>query len=223
MTNQTPKLRIDIVSDVVCPWCIIGYQRLQAAIAQLQQSEPEVEYEICFQPFELNPNMPAAGQNTNEHIAEKYGSDPATIQANRQSLKNLGLAEGVNFQGDDKSRVYNTFLAHKLLHQAEELDCQEALKLALFRAYFEQQKNISDEKILLAIAVENGFSAEQAQAVINDNDISQAVRERQQQYTRAGISSVPTFIFNQQYSVNGAQDAETLSKVMADIINKPAS
>jgi len=167
--------------------------------------------------------MPAIGQNTNEHIAEKYGSDPATIQANRQSLKNLGLAEGVNFQGSDKSRIYNTFLAHKLLHKAEELGCQVALKLALFRAYFEQQKNVSDVQTLLAIAVENGFSAEQAQAVLADEEISQAVRQRQQQYTRAGITSVPTFIFNQQYSVNGAQDAETLSKVMADIISQPAS
>lgn len=219
MNTATP-LHIDMVSDIVCPWCIIGYQRLQAALTKLREAKPELDITLSFQPFELNPRMPAEGQNVNEHIAEKYGSDIATIQNNRQQLKALGLAEGVRFEGDENSIIVNTFLAHKLLHKAEELGTQEALKQALFKAYFEAREDISQVEVLLKIATNNGFSAELAQSVLDNKDIEDQVRASQQQYIDMGISSVPTFIFNKQYSVSGAQDADTLVGVMQDILSK---
>ena len=110
-------LTIDMVSDVVCPWCIIGYKRLQQALKQY----PDLKVELTFQPFELNPNMPPEGQNINEHIAEKYGSDEATIESNRQQLRSLGLDLGITFDMNATSRVWNTFKAHKLLMRAEQL------------------------------------------------------------------------------------------------------
>ena len=143
--NTAPTLRIDMVSDVVCPWCTIGYQRLQKALEQF----PDLQVELVFQPFELNPKMPAEGQNINEHIAQKYGADEATTQRNRAQLRALGEAEGVTFNANSESRIYNTFLAHKLLLKAEELGNQERLKLALFKAYFAERKNVSDPEVLL--------------------------------------------------------------------------
>lgn len=219
-TNATPTLRIDMVSDIVCPWCTIGYERLQTAINTLQHEQPALKVDLCFQPFELNPQMPPIGQNVNEHIAQKYGSDDATTNDNRARIKALAAAEGLTFNTHSESRIYNTFLAHKLLHKAQELGTQQSLKLALFEAYFGQGKNISEPQVLIDIAVEHGFTPALAQQVIDDDAIAQAVREQQQLYTQMGVSAVPTYVFNQQFTVSGAQDAPTLANVLRDILNK---
>ncbi|MGI9292540.1 MAG: DsbA family oxidoreductase, partial [Pseudomonadales bacterium] len=193
MAETVPSsLRIDMVSDVVCPWCAIGYQRLQQAL----QMFPELIIELTFQPFELNPQMPEEGQNVNEHLAQKYGLDAATIEQNRESLRAIGEGEGVIFNADSESRVYNTFLAHKLLLKAEEIGTQENVKLALMRAYFADLKNISAPEVLLEIAIDNGFSREQAQTALQDETLSEQVRRKEQHYTRMGISAVLTFVFN---------------------------
>jgi predicted DsbA family dithiol-disulfide isomerase len=220
MSDSTaPTLRIDMVSDVVCPWCTIGYQRLQRALEQF----PDLQVELTFQPFELNPKMPAQGQNVNEHIAEKYGADEATTQRNRQQLRALGEAEGVTFNADNESRIYNTFLAHKLLLKAEELGNQERLKLALFEAYFAERKNVSDPEVLLNIAAESGFSRQEAQEALDDDVLSQKVREKEQQFTSMGISAVPTFVFDGQYTISGAQEPGVLGNVIRDILKLPAA
>jgi len=216
--NLSNVLRIDMVSDVVCPWCSIGYQRLQAAL----RSFPELKVELNFQPFELNPLMPAEGQNVNEHIAEKYGADDATIEQNRVRLRAQGKAEGVTFKMDSEARIYNTFLAHKLLHKAEELGTQEALKLALMEAYFAHRRNVSSPEVLADIASAHGFSQELVAETLADEDLSQQVRATQDQYKAMGISAVPTFIFNQQYTVSGAHEAATLVNVIKDITSEPA-
>ncbi len=221
MNTQTPAtLHIDMVSDIVCPWCTIGYQRLQKALDQLRQQRPDLNVELSFQPFELNPHMPTEGQNVNEHIAEKYGADQATIDQNRQNLRAIGAEEGVSFNASSESRIYNTFLAHKLLHKAEELGTQEALKLALFEAYFSERKNVSDSEILIDIACEHGFTRELAQQVIDDDAVAQEVRQQQQRYSQMGITAVPTFVFNDRFTVSGAQDAGVLANVMQDILSK---
>ena len=213
--STAPTLHIDMVSDVVCPWCSIGYQRLQQALKQF----PELQVTLTFQPFELNPQMPADGQNINEHIAEKYGADTATTERNRQQLRAMGAAEGITFNADSESRIYNTFLAHKLLLKAEEMGIQEKLKLALFEAFFAEQKNVSDPGELLSIAISNGFSREQAQAALEDEALSEQVRVKQRQYLNMGISAVPTFVFDHQYTVSGAQDPGVLSKLIRDILD----
>jgi len=129
---STP-LKIDFVSDVSCPWCIIGLRGLTEALDQLGS---EVQAEIHFQPFELNPNMPAEGQNIVEHITEKYGSTAEQSQANRERIRDMGAALGFAFRTDGQSRIYNTFDAHRLLHWAGLEGLQYNLKEALFKAYF---------------------------------------------------------------------------------------
>ena len=216
MTDNTPAtLHIDMVSDVVCPWCTIGYQRLQQALKQFA----ELTVTVTFQPFELNPQMSAEGENINEHIARKYGADDATITENRERLRAIGEAEGIHFNAHSESRIYNTFLAHKLLLKAEEMGCQESLKQALFQAYFGERKDISAPGVLLEIALNNGFSAQQAEAALEDEALSKALREKEQHYLDMGISAVPTFVFNGQFTVSGAQDPSVLSKVIRDILN----
>ncbi|MFT5690847.1 MAG: putative DsbA family dithiol-disulfide isomerase [Oceanicoccus sp.] len=212
--NTAPILNIDIVSDVVCPWCTIGYQRLQAALTKF----PELNVKITFQPFELNPAMPPEGQNVNEHIAEKYGSNQATIDANRKNLRELGESEGVKFDTHSDSRIYNTFLAHKLLLKTEGTDAQKGLKLALFDAYFAQRKDISNPEVLIKIALENGFTLNEANETLADETLSQLLREKEQYFIDRGISAVPAFIFNNQYQVSGAQDPTVLGGVISQII-----
>lgn len=211
-------LRIDMVSDVVCPWCSIGYQRLQAALRNF----PGLKVELNFQPFELNPHMPPEGQNVNEHIAEKYGADDATIEQNRMRLRAQGEAEGVTFKMDSEARIYNTFLAHKLLHKAEALGTQEALKLALMEAYFAHRRDVSSPEVLADIASAHGFSQELVTETLADEEISKQVRAAQDRYKGMGISAVPTFIFNQQYTVSGAHEAATLENVIRDLLSKSA-
>jgi predicted DsbA family dithiol-disulfide isomerase len=213
--NKARTLQIDMVSDVVCPWCTFGYQRLHCGVEQF----PDLQVELVFQPFELNPKMPTEGQNVNEHIAEKYGADEATTQRNRQQLRALGEAEGVTFNADNDSRIYNTFLAHKLLLKAEELGNQEHLKLALFQAYFAGGENVSDPEVLLNIATESGFLRQEAQEALDDETLSQKVREKERRFSSMGISAVPTFLFDGQYTISGAQEPEVLANVIREILN----
>ena len=121
----------------------------------------------------FNPKMPPEGQNVNQHIAEKYGSDPATIKQNRQQLRSIGETVGVVFKGDDDSRIYNTFLAHKLLLKAETLGNQQRLQMALMQAYFGENQDISSGSVLLDIAIECGFSREQAESALTDKELAQ--------------------------------------------------
>lgn len=217
MANDSAlTLNIDIVSDVVCPWCTIGYQRLQQALKKF----PELDVKITFQPFELNPAMPPEGQNVVEHIAEKYGSSKATIDANRKKLRELGESEGVKFDTHNESRIYNTFLAHKLLLKAEGSSVQKTLKLALFDAYFAQRKDISNPEVLIEIALDNGFTLKEAQETLADQQLSQQLREKEQYFIDRGISGVPAFIFNNQYQISGAQDPSVIGGVISQIISE---
>jgi len=215
-TAANTTLKIDMVSDVVCPWCIIGYKRLQQALKQY----PNLNVELTFQPFELNPDMPPGGQNINEHIAEKYGSDEATIENNRKQMRSLGLDLGITFDMHAQSRIWNTFKAHKLLLRAEQLGKQTPLALALFEAYFADGTNVSDADELVDIAALNGFSREEAQAALDDEELGQQVRALEEDYRRVGVSAVPTFVFNDMYSVSGAQDPVVLGKVITEILEK---
>jgi predicted DsbA family dithiol-disulfide isomerase len=213
MTN-TPEvmpLRIDIVSDVVCPWCIIGYLQLQRALEQLQG---QFEVTIHWQPFELNPQMPAEGQDLGEHLAQKYGSTVEQGQAVRSRLAELGDSLGFVFDYYDGMRMYNTFAAHRLLHWASELGKQTELKLALFSAFFTRRENVSDYSVLACVARRVGLPAAQALQVLEQDRYENTVRAEQQQWLQRDVHAVPTFFFNQRYSVPGAQEAATFERVL---------
>jgi predicted DsbA family dithiol-disulfide isomerase len=201
------KVTIDMVSDVVCPWCIIGYERLQQAIAQLD----DIEVTIQFHPFELNPNMPQEGQDVREHIMEKYGLTPAQSDQNRKQLIDAGASVGFKFDYFDGMRMANTFNAHQVLHYAGENGKQEALKLRLFAAYFCVRKNVNDIDVLVNEAVSVGLNKQEVVELLANQTYADVVREHENLWLQRGIQSVPTFVIGNS-GVAGAQDPDTLAQ-----------
>ena len=201
------KVTIDMVSDVVCPWCIIGYERLQKAIAQLD----DIEVTIQFHPFELNPNMPQEGQDVREHIMEKYGLTPAQSDQNRKQLIDAGASVGFKFDYFDGMRMANTFNAHQVLHYAGENGKQEALKLRLFAAYFSERRNVNDIEVLVNEAVSVGLNEQEVSELLANQTYADVVREHENLWLQRGIQSVPTFVIGNS-GVAGAQDPDTLAQ-----------
>jgi predicted DsbA family dithiol-disulfide isomerase len=216
---MTP-LRIDIVSDVVCPWCIVGYKQVETALTMLEQP---VVAEIHWHPFELNPNMAPEGEDTAEHIARKYGSTPEQSRANRQRLSDIGESVGFAFNYGEGMRIYNTFKAHKLLTifgSERGWKAQTALKLALFKAYFQDRRDVSDEAVLLDIAESQGMDRNAAAAWLADGVLTQTVRAEQAHWLDQNITGVPAIIFDQKFMVPGAQSAETFAGVIGKLLAK---
>ncbi|MGY5450202.1 DsbA family oxidoreductase [Agarivorans sp. MS3-6] len=211
------SLRIDIVSDVVCPWCIVGYLRLQQALSQLDDS---IRPHIQWHPFELNPKMPAEGQDLREHIQQKYGSTVEQSETAREQLKNIGQELGFSFNFSQDSRIYNTFEAHQLLHWAQPYGKQTELKLALFDAYFSQGKDPSQRNNLLDSVEQVGLDRELAARVLTDEIYVAEVRNSQQNWQNQGIQAVPAFIFNNRFLLSGAQPVETLLQVIDECLQK---
>jgi predicted DsbA family dithiol-disulfide isomerase len=209
-------MRIDFVSDVSCPWCAIGLKSLQQA---LQRVSGEIAAEIHFQPFELNPGMKAEGQDLAEHITEKYGSTPAQLAQSQETIRQRGAAVGFVFDMDKRSRIYNTFDAHRLLHWAEGLgqESQLALKEKLFDAYFTQGEDPSNHELLLRVAGEAGLNVQQARTVLESNAFADEVRQQEYYWQRAGIRSVPAVIVNERHLISGGQPPEVFEQALRQI------
>lgn len=208
------KVRIDIVSDVVCPWCIIGYKRLEAALMALTES---VEAEIQWHPFELNPAMASDGQNLREHLKEKYGTNDEASIAARDTLTSLGQKVGFKFHFHDEMRIYNTRKAHQLLMWAQSEGKQFDLELRLFQAYFSEGKDIGDPDMLITCAESVGLDAKIVESVINDDSWAEAVASTEQQWLEAGINAVPAIIINRKHLISGAQTTELLISAITQI------
>ncbi|MBK5206068.1 MAG: DsbA family oxidoreductase, partial [Polaromonas sp.] len=192
---MTTQLKIDFVSDVSCPWCVIGLKALDQALARVGS---DITAELHFQPFELNPGMGAEGQEITEHITQKYGITPAQAQANRENIRVRGAELGFKFSmahepGGGRHRIYNTFDAHRLLHWAEleGADQQKALKEALFKAYFTDGQSLASHEVLARVASEVGLDAVRAREILASSAYADEVREREQFYLTQGIHSVP--------------------------------
>ena len=207
-------LRIDFVSDVSCPWCAIGLASLQQALVKLQG---EVTAEIHFQPFELNPQMAAEGEDSTEHLVRKYGSSAEQIDANRAAIRDRGAALGFIFNMDRRSRVYNTFDAHRLLHWAELEGRHLALKQALLRAYFTDGEDVSAYDTLLRLAGEAGLDIEQARQILASDTYADEVRAQEQFFQSRGIHSVPATIINGQHLISGGQPPEAFEQALRQI------
>jgi predicted DsbA family dithiol-disulfide isomerase len=217
--NEMKTLKIDIVSDVSCPWCIIGYKALEKALLNLSD---KVQAEITWQPFELNPHMPAEGQEINEHITEKYAISLEQSEQNRAAIKARGLSVGYEFGNRGGGRIYNTFDAHRLLHWAKERAKQTELKLALFDLYFQQNGNPGDHQQLLAVAERVGLDKVQAEVILTSGKYEQDVRELQRHYQAAGISSVPAVIVNNKNLISGGQPTEVFEQALREIAKEVA-
>ena len=209
MTEPTSALRIDIVSDVMCPWCVIGYRQLAAAL-----DAKDIEHEIHWHPFELNPNMPADGQDMRAHLIEKYGITAAQSDTNRANMAALGQELGFQFNFADGFRMHNTFNAHQLLHWADEKGRKHDLKQALFEAHFTHGRNLSDRAVLVDIAAEIGLDRDEASAVLDDQRFAAQVRQEQQFWTKQGISGVPAVVFDRKHLVTGAQGVENYKSML---------
>ena len=207
-------LKLDIVSDVSCPWCIIGYKALESA---LQNLSPEIQADITWQPFELNPAMPKEGQEINEHITQKYGITVEQSEQNRAMIKQRGLDVGYEFGNRGGGRIYNTFDAHRLLHWAKEQGKQTELKLALFDLYFKQSGNPGDHQQLLDTVDKVGLDIEIAKQILDSNQYEQDVRKLQRHYQTQGISSVPAVIVNNKHLISGGQPAAVFEQAFKDI------
>lgn len=212
MHTANKLLRIDIVSDIVCPWCIIGYRQLAKA---LQASN--TAYEIHWHPFELNPDMPPEGQNLREHLAEKYGSSVKESEENRRRLVEAGASVGFEFRFSADTRVYNTFNTHQLLHWADQQGRMHDLKQAFFSAHFTHQRNLSDDTVLADIAADIGLDRVQALAVLEDQRFASDVRKAEHTSQEQGIQGVPAVIFNNRHLVTGAQGVERYASILEQL------
>ena len=216
MSNLKKPLRIDIVSDVVCPWCAIGYSQLAEALKQTN-----TPHEIHWHPFELNPNTPHEGRNYREHIMEKYGTTAEDIKESRARMTAAGEEAGFNFQFTDEFRTYNIFNTHQLLYWADQQGRMHDLKQALFVAHFVDNQNISDYSVLADVAADVGLDRSEALAVLKDQRFAAAVEKEKQHWQQQGIQSVPSMVFNERHLISGAQGIENYKSILQQLADMP--
>lgn len=208
-------INIDITSDVMCPWCIIGFKRLQKTMEKFNDS---VEFKIHWQPFELIPRMKEEGQNLYDWMSQKKGMTLDEIISSRKMLEDTGRENGFIFNYSEKSGMYNTNAAHRLLHWAGEFEEKQTdLKLALFEAHFTNNLNISDYDVLLKIIDDIGLDVEKAKSVLNDENSITEIRKIEREIKRQGITSVPSYLFNKSIKIDGSDSdfEEVITKLIS--------
>lgn len=215
---QTPaRLRIDFVSDVVCPWCAIGLAALEQA---LERTRGEVEADIHFQPFELNPQLGAEGEDVAEHLQKKYGMSAGQLAASQEAIRQRGAALGFSFDMARRRRIHNTFDAHRLLHWAEVEGKQRELKHALLRAYFTEGRDVSDHDTLVDIATGVGLPGGRAREILLSDAHAADVRAGEQFFLQQGIHAVPAVIIERKHLISGGQPVEVFEQALRQIAGK---
>ena len=214
------RLKIDFVSDVSCPWCVIGLRCLERA---LEECSEELEADIHFQPFELNPQMPPEGQDLDEHLLQKYGGTQDQFAGTREALRTRGAGLGFTFRMERRNRIYNTFDAHRLLHWAGLEGKQRALKHALFTAYFTAGEALSDHAVLGRTAADAGLDPIRAGAILASDEYAADVRMLESRYTGSGIHAVPAVIVNDHYLIEGGQPPEVFTESLRRIAGEAQS
>lgn len=206
-------IRIDFVSDVACPWCAVGLSSLQLALSRLGDS---VEAELVMHPFELNPQMGEDGEDLVEHIGKKYGRTPQQIAQAQSELRQRGADVGFSF--GPRTRIYNTFDAHRLMHWAGIKGKQVQLKEALLQAYHGEGKPTSSHDVLVEAAQSAGLDGIEARSILQGDEYANEVRAEEEKYQAMGINSVPSVIFNNRYLLTGAQPAEAFEQAIQQIL-----
>jgi len=211
--SSVPSLAVDVVSDVVCPWCYIGKRKLERALEELARREPGVEVVVRWHPFELNPDLPTEGIPRRDYLRAKFGSDSAAEIYAR--VRAVGEGVGIDFAFERIARQPNTRDAHRLVAWAQEGGDGEAMVEALFRAYFVDGRSLADRGALAAIAEVAGAERAAAQALLDSDRFGAPVDAELREARGAGIGAVPFFIFNGRTAVSGAHDPPTLLDAMA--------
>ena len=216
------SLKIDFVSDVACPWCAVGLASLENALLHLGD---EVQAELHFQPFELNPQMGPEGQDITEHLSQKYGSTAEQQAGTWAALRERGTAVGFEFRKEGRGRVWNTFDAHRLLYWAgtQSTGAQLALKKALLGAYFTQARNVSDPAVLLDAVDAAGLDRTRARAILDSDEFAREVRDQQGFYAQQGIRAVPSVIVNDRHLIQGGQPPEVFEQALRQIASSQAT
>ena len=209
------KVKIDIVSDVVCPWFIIGYRNLEKAIEELGIQD---QVEIEWQPFELNPDMPLEGENLSAHSARKYGSTPESSAQFRVEMAARGNEVDFSFDYFKEMKIVNTRDCHVLLEYAKEFNLQTELKLRLFSAFFTEHKDVSDREVLVKEAETVGLNLNAVTAQLEDETSALHVQQVESQWQQMGISSVPTVVVNRRNAIAGAQPVEAFKQLLQSAI-----
>jgi predicted DsbA family dithiol-disulfide isomerase len=208
------KIKIDFVSDVVCPWCAIG---LQSLLQALDRVKDVAEVEIHFQPFELHPDMAREGKDINEYLGAKYGMSAQQLEASRETIRARGADVGFHFNMDKRSRTYNTLDAHRLLHWAGPQGKQMQLKKALLQAYFTDGENPSDKAVLVRLAGEAGLDITEASTLLESDRFAAEVRAQERYYQSQGINSVPAVVINDRHLISGGQPPEVFEQALRKI------
>ncbi len=217
-----PKVAVDIWSDVMCPWCAVGYTQFAKAVAAL---EGELDVEVRWMPFELNPDLPPEGKEQARHLAEVYGRSPEEVAGMRGQMHATAARAGFPMdytgEGDEPpAMMWNTFEAHKLLRWAlaeHGPEAQTRLKLALLRAHFQQRRNVSDREVLLEVAETEGFDHVRAAEALADEALAIAVRSEEQRGRQSGINSVPSFVVEGKYVIQGAREPEDYAGMLRQV------
>ncbi len=225
---MSDELAVDIWSDVMCPWCAIGYSQFSRAVEELAG---DVDVTVLrFMPFELNPAMPLEGRGQAELLAENYRKSAEEVAEMRRAMEDAAEKAGFSMayagEGEEpEQRVWNTHDAHKLLRwalTAGEPEAQARLKMAMFRAHFQQRRNMADRELLLNLAEAEGFDRAAAAEAMADDALSMAVKLEEKRGLENGISSVPTFVVNGKYILQGASDAESYKQALVKLASMEA-
>lgn len=213
-------VKIDFVSDVVCPWCALGATALEQAIENLAG---EVVVELTFKPFELNPDMPAEGEHAVQHMMRKYGRTADQVASRNEMVVARGVEVGFHFDLEKRSHFYNTFDAHRLLFWANAEGLQIALKKALLKAYFSDGQNLADQETLVRLADEVGLDSTRTREVLTNGEFASEVRELERFYQQRGINSVPAMVLNDRQLVTGSQSVEHYEEVIRQMARESAA
>jgi predicted DsbA family dithiol-disulfide isomerase len=212
------KIKIDLVSDIACPWCAIGYARLQQALSTL----PDIAIELEWHAFELNPDKNAPQQPILPALSKKYGRDENEMRAAQDNMMQIAAGLGLNFAKLQQRYTCNTFDGHRLVKWAAEQQKADAMKLALFDAYFGHAKNIAEHQVLAECAEQAGLDKAAAEKVLASDQYTTVVNDDIAKYQQAGISSVPAFIINNQFLISGAQEPAQLAAALQQVAKEKA-
>jgi len=215
---KLPLMKLQFISDVACPWCAIGLNSLEEALARIGS---DLQAELIFEPFELNPDMPPEGEDVVAYVARKYGSSAEELAERQALIRERGAEVGFTF--GNRNRIWNTFDAHRLLHWAGTQGRQRELKHALLTAYHTHGENPASRDVLARLAGEVGLDVERARQILASDEFSREVRQRVQHWQQLGINSVPSLIVNDRYLIQGGQPPEEFEQALRQIASESSA
>ena len=208
-------LKIDIVSDIVCPWCVIGFKNLKKAMHELQT---ELNFEISWKPYELHPEIPQEGYDKKLYMQQKFGSSNGSSPYNE--IIKIGKSVGFEFNFSKTERIPNTFMAHRLLWKAEQYNLQNELSEALFKAYFTDGLNIGSAEVLSELCESIGMNKIEILNFLESKEGGQEIADLEMEFIEKSIGAVPTYFINDKYIIQGGQEPETFVSFLRKIIDK---